>query len=66
MSGKVTKAPCGHKGEHVFGNFVVCLEGCDSEAVPEEIEPEKTEPLPTWFIHIPTGWKFIHIPTGWK
>lgn len=30
--GKITHAPCGHVGEHVIGNFIRCLEGCDGEA----------------------------------
>jgi hypothetical protein len=29
MSGRIAKAPCGHDGEHVIGQFVRCLTGCD-------------------------------------
>lgn len=32
-SGKQTTAKCGHPGEHVIGQFVRCLYGCDGEAV---------------------------------
>lgn len=28
MTGKSAQAPCGHPGEHVTANFVVCLERC--------------------------------------
>lgn len=36
--GKRATAPCGHLGEHVTTNFVVCLAGCD--------KPKKPEPAP--------------------
>lgn len=35
MSGKRGTAPCGHEGEHVVGNYVQCLSGCD-EVKPKE------------------------------
>ncbi len=58
LSGKITKAPCGHKGEAIIGGYIQCLEGCGrEEAAPEEeIEPEKTEPLPVVRWH---GVRFI-------
>lgn len=31
--GKQTNAPCGHPGEHVIGQFVKCIYGCDGESV---------------------------------
>lgn len=55
--GKPGIAPCGHPGTHVTLNYVACDWGCDSgervaiglpgddEAVPEYIEPEKTQCL---------------------
>jgi hypothetical protein len=27
--GKRAPAPCGHDGEHVVGNYIRCLQGCD-------------------------------------
>lgn len=45
MIGKSSKAPCGHKGEVVVGNYVRCLEGCEG-AVPEYVKPEITEKYP--------------------
>lgn len=33
-SGKLTTAPCGHEGEHVIGQYVRCLRGCDSAKKP--------------------------------
>lgn len=32
--GKVSVAPCGHKGETIIGTYVKCLVGCDSQAKP--------------------------------
>jgi len=29
MNGKITVAPCGHTGETIIGNFVLCRQGCD-------------------------------------
>jgi hypothetical protein len=43
-NGKQAKAPCGHDGEYVIGQFIRCSKGCD-DAVPEFIEEEKTLPL---------------------
>ena len=36
MTGKIGKAPCGHKGEHLTVNFVRCTEGCKDDAFPPE------------------------------
>lgn len=30
--GKISVAPCGHKGEAIIGTYVKCLAGCDSNA----------------------------------
>lgn len=43
--GKRGLAPCGHPGEAEFANYFRCLHGCDGEAVPEHVAPEKTECL---------------------
>lgn len=40
--GKIGKAPCGHDGECVFGNFYTCLVGCDT-VVKEEVAPPSWE-----------------------
>ncbi len=50
MSGKITTAPCGCPGRHVFGQYVECLAGCDrdvSDGVPRRVEPEHTRPICT-------------------
>lgn len=41
MSGATKRAPCGHQGEVVIGNYVKCLSGCD-EAIPGPIARETT------------------------
>lgn len=28
MNGKTAVAPCGHTGEHIIGNFILCRQGC--------------------------------------
>lgn len=52
--GRIGTAPCGHRGEAVVGQYYRCLEGCEdnvagvgaeSDGVPEEIEPERTQPI---------------------
>lgn len=43
--GKRANAPCGHPGEHVLAGYIRCLEGCDGEAVPVHVPPEKTKCL---------------------
>ena len=51
--GKIDRAPCGHIGEHVFTDYIRCLEGCEGtelDAVPEHIDPEKTKCM-----HVGTG-----------
>lgn len=35
MDGKKGTAPCGHEGEHVIGNYVRCLSGCDDKKPPK-------------------------------
>lgn len=40
--GKLAKAPCGHEGEHVLGNYVRCASGCDEDAIPLALPLEKT------------------------
>jgi len=45
MIGKPGTAPCGHPGEVMVGNYVRCLRGCDSQAVPEHVETETTQPM---------------------
>lgn len=27
--GKIGVAPCGHRGEHIIGQYVQCLQGCE-------------------------------------
>lgn len=34
-SGRIGVAPCGHRGEHVVGQYVQCLEGCEVPIEPE-------------------------------
>lgn len=41
MDGKPGKAPCGHVGEHVIGNYVRCLIGCDDKrGAPVKAKPK--------------------------
>lgn len=42
--GKKALAPCGHVGEHVTTNIVICPR-CDKGAVPEPVEREITEKI---------------------
>ena len=39
------RAPCGHRGEHVIGDYVKCLEGCEGAAVPQQIKRESTQKI---------------------
>ena len=43
-------APCGHPGEVVIGHYVQCMI-CDAGAVPERVDPEKTQPMPGFSRH---------------
>lgn len=50
--GKRAKAPCGHDGEHVVGQYVRCdVAGCDG--VPEHVDPEATPPYIELFSECP-------------
>lgn len=42
MIGKLDRAPCGHMGEHIIGNYVRCSLGCDQVATEEKSELLKT------------------------
>lgn len=44
MTGKRGKAPCGHLGEAIIGQYYQCAK-CDKKAAPKYIDPEKTQPL---------------------
>jgi hypothetical protein len=62
------KAPCGHPGEHVIGNYVKCLAGCDGRAaaVAPKLSSFRSEPsavfAPGWTGSISDG-RLAEIPT---
>ena len=42
--GRLSQAPCGHDGEHIFGNYVKCLAGCDdARGAPKPVEAKAPE-----------------------
>ena len=69
MSGRIGKAPCGHDGEAIVGQFYLCSQGCDSK---KDVAPVKK---PRFIVNSESGvanpppggtWvTFALTPTGW-
>lgn len=69
-------APCGHPGLHVTARYVTCSYGCDSSAVPEHIDPERTPLMIRFCPHCrseniveesnPFAGFFGATPSGWR